>query len=66
MIVIVRSGHAARTGPAPIERIVIAAMGTMAATDIRSHTRLNMALFPVCLTVPVRQSSAAREWNILV
>lgn len=43
MIVMLRSGHAARTGAMPINRIATA---TTAATDIHSCTRLNIDHFP--------------------
>jgi hypothetical protein len=43
MMVIVRSGHSARTGPLPIDRTITA---VTAATDNHSHTRLIMARSP--------------------
>src|SRR5450759_1972626 len=43
MMVIVRSGHAARTGPLPTDKTITAAT---AAIKNRSHTRLNMARSP--------------------
>src|ERR1019366_6508775 len=42
-MVIVRSGHAARTGPLPIDKTITA---TTAVIDNHSHTRLNMARPP--------------------